>query len=211
VNIVDDKIKATKAELVALAAHASKELYRPHVNAIYFAPATGVAVSTDGHRLCIAEFDAASGIIPFLAPLTEVLLAIKLTPARGYALITSTGATVHDSTTKLIGQVPWVSPEATFPPYKQVVPPFSTNWAGVPVALDGQYVASIRLVTKAAKNAETFLFPPESTIDPIVAQVRSRLSDDEPPTTWTVVIMPMRSSAGPVNLSQCVARTRGAA
>lgn len=195
---IDGKIIANKNELLALAAHASKDETRPNVNSILFDPRRG-AIATDGHRVVWAQFEPGKGA-SFLVSLASIVGLTKQMAGED-ATIGPTGASFGTTS------VTWKPIEATFPAIEAVVPKTETSWAGMPAAYNAEYVAAGAKIAKAVGSDAMTVYPPESPLDPLLISI-----GDEKAHRWLLVIMPIRVSVPQlVALRQSKPRPSGAA
>jgi hypothetical protein len=199
----------TRAELLALLAHACRDETREHMHGLRFvrtAHSVNV-VATDGHRL--AKLGGAVGGVEWSAtvPYDVCREAAKAAGAKGCVEFCCTvwSINVYAFRNGLgpVGPVERVltyTPiEQAFPPYAQVIPADrDANHLGAPVCMDADYFADLALV-QAAANEKHEPQPKKrghrptpkhgiscyTTIDPL-DPILFRCVD------WTVVLMPMR-------------------
>ncbi len=140
----------TKAEVKALAAHASTDATRQHLNAVLVDFAAGAAVTTDGHRLakcnsaqpfpdaepCLIPLDAweragklcrkaCQGVIVVREGQTARLVAVDQAPAARDSAASFAAELAKGEPIPLpfvLGTVECRQPDAVFPPYGQVIP-----------------------------------------------------------------------------------------
>ena len=184
-------VSFSKADLVALLAHASKDETRAHLAAVHFDGYTGRAFAADGHRMAIRKGD---GEAPWCYVVGRAALeaAAKTPKAAVYILHPSTGDIVAMSkaTAKLATiQAPHVTDAkgARVPvlPVDQIVgAPASSH---VRQMVNPRYLADLVYVADAAGETMVRAYPAADEHDPMQYHVGP----------WIVTIMPGRLDAFP--------------
>lgn len=154
-------IELSRPEIAALLAHASSDETRPHICCVHFRMSTSVLVeTTDGHRLArlsgsapnyngpVADWLASREVVEAAADSCRRMKAdfVRFMPP-GYAIVSDPGF-VHETVT-----TPTIAEDVKFPPTDHVIPTYSIDGLGLPSELNGDYIADLGLVAKAA-NAE---------------------------------------------------------
>ena len=196
--------KFTKAELIALLAHASTEPMRESLYGLVLEASLGRAFATDGHRLAmvtagarLASQDATKtrAIIP-----TDVLAqVVKLAGKKDIVRITPNCTTVKVEVS-CVDRWQNETPGPSFtgplgaadncPPVDEVLPAYAQNHTGTVAGINTAYLADLELVARASSEhrlAGVMLYPPSDPTSPFKAECNAIDG-----TRWVVAIMPMR-------------------
>ncbi len=194
IHIETNRVMATKAELVALASHASKDDSRPHLNCIMFDRPTGYAYATDGHRLIRCRMAAANPAAKpaFAVPLGDVQRLIKTMGPRDVAAVGAKGLSCESSR---FAYKPIV---AVFPPYALVATATDSytkeKHAGVSSCFQISYLSDAAAMAAAAETKEIRIYPGPGTMDPLAFTAGPQ---------WLMIVMPMRFADGSFSLKDC--------
>jgi hypothetical protein len=189
-----DTLYATKNEIVALLATATKDSSRPTLRGIAVSVAGHALASTDGHALVVVThaagpvpgYDAAWQLIPRDAWERAAKLLRK---GQLLAITVSDGMFVLDAAgTRIEGALPYPN----FPPVYQVIPHHEGrgNHEAAPcVSLDlCMLAAKVGPLGKALgrKLASAAVYVPEDALDPVLV-----VADGEDECKWRLVVMPV--------------------
>lgn len=205
----------TKAEAKALAAHASTDKTRPHLNCVCIDFARGSAVATDGHRLAKSNFAASfAGAAQCLVPLAKWQRAIKACSKKNSGILVERympGTRDHVTLTALepgslqletlahpvdgpedlsrwtLATIRAVCTEAKFPPYEQIIPSTEGRSPAAMLGINTHYLADLQLVALAAgeRTMGVQVFL-GAELDPVI------FKSEGPAGSWLAIVMPMR-------------------
>ncbi len=199
----------SRAELVALLAHASTDATRFGMCGIGLDVASGAATATDGHRAAKVwgeRVNYDSAVVPTQTLVVDrqtIEAAVKV--AKRDEEITITTRKEDEPVTVKIGDRVTATHlvNASHPPVDQILPKYEAkSHKGVVTGINSAYLADLDLVTYACppvvkdlprgKKKKTYpslmLFPPDEPLNPWFA----RVSCPQNATEWAVVIMPVR-------------------
>ncbi len=194
--------------LKAICEFASQDATRSHLHAVNFAPAPDKSdrchvVAVDGHTMVIANLPRVSGesFAPRYVPLPDLRLAMRVAGATGHVTLSfpeshSTEVSAYDKAGILLTSNVVCLPKCSnpFPAYMNVLPDMN---AGITShGIDTKYFARIAGVSVAmgvANNAAKLVCA--GAFDPIRYDIQSPAQNSEA----SVVIMPVRYDAGPIN------------
>lgn len=200
-NCNENGVGFTKAELSALLAFTSKDEDRPHLCAVQVRVSDGRvwAYATDGH--CAAEVDGMNEgehidgewIVnkEFLAQGRQLITG-KQVLRLAFSAASLNHARVEDMETGTeVSNLGWPHDAAysqlTFPPVRDLLklPPKERTVRCI--TLNPEFLALVDKVGKAASGGAD-IYPPKDPLQPVVIRVGAECA-----TTWTLLIMPMRS------------------
>jgi DNA polymerase III sliding clamp (beta) subunit (PCNA family) len=188
----------SKAELVVLLAHMSRDEASPAIYGLSLDSAQGRAFTSDGHRLIIAETrdrvdaDRAKNTLAIVPrPLVEKAVKVARHKDEITIVIASNGRTILQVSGGGVfeGRAPDESP----PPVDQIMATVSGKEQGVSAHFNAAYLADVDLVARACPKNEGWhppvqMCPPEDERSPALFRVDGGVNL----TKWTVAIMPMR-------------------
>lgn len=184
----DGALELSVWELRALAAHASTDLTRPHVNCVTFEPSLGRAFATDGHRLAVLACN--NGPQPdaprITVPLRHAEIMLRALNVRGRDEEALDGEPILVEGGQLSSgpvKVKW-SDEGCRPPpidavlqdHERRLPPAET------IGLNPSYLVDLKLIVEACESGG---IPAMSIGGPLDA-VRFTCGG------WTMLLMPVR-------------------
>ncbi len=172
----------SKQDIAALLAFASKDETRPWMACVYFEPADGNAVATDGHTLVRRTDTARSEGEPFSIQTQDLARASKLLCKGGSVEVSDGALTVGG---QLIKPAPV---EGKFPPYREVLAGVNRG-AHTKFGMTAAYLARLEVVAAACgrKDHGVRLETGATELDPLFFEA-SAMSGVE----WFGVIMPRR-------------------
>jgi hypothetical protein len=172
-----------KQDIAALLAFASKDETRPWMACVYFEPADGTAVATDGHTLVrrTSGFGRSDGAEPFSISTADLVRASKLLCKGGTVEVSKDALTVG-------GQVLRPTPvEGRFPPYREVIAGVNRG-ACTKFGMTAKYLARLETVAGACGRDRGVCIETGATdLDPIFFNI-----DAADGAQWFGVIMPRR-------------------
>jgi hypothetical protein len=178
----------------ALLAFASQDQTRAHIACVHFDPGNGVACATDGHTMLRARNCGRSAHREaFSVPRDAFEQASRMLRKAGDELVVSGGGAevvlrAHGERSGPLGELRCRPVDGQFPPYNEVVPSAPPTRAVPVIGMNGDYLARIALVQRAAESHACRLMLPADDLSPAVIETEGRSQ----PTTWTAVIMPCR-------------------
>jgi hypothetical protein len=182
-------VTVTKLELKALAAHASKDDTRPHINGICLQPTDMRVCATDGHRIAAVTAFGVEGIVAdaVIVPLAAIKAMLRQ-PHAEWVLWPDGRAEAGGKDDA--SSVTFKPVDAKFPPVEQILKYDVRPNPGPAFGLNVKYLADLKLVVDAANfdgkgEPSVAVCPPVEPLDPIVFFTGK----------WQVVLMPLRCDA----------------
>ena len=198
-------IRLKKPEAVALLAYAAKpkDKDRPHLAVVHFLIEGDRcwAYATNGHRAieCDGESDGKHHGGEWLVDRKFLDDAAKVVSGNNTLLLCFSGASlthasVRDEMDAEVKNFGWpgdaASSQRSFPEVRKIIKIPEHKKRAKCVTLSSEYMADLKKVALAANRTGIDLYPPEKPDAPLYFRVQADVS-----TTWTGVIMPIRSDA----------------
>ena len=221
-HYANGRFSLTKADLAALLAFASKDATRLSLSSIYFEPAKGRCVATDGHTLVTVDAPGlAENIATAPAPFTlnrddleqakrwlskrDHVLYVACPADDGPAYLWAVERTSRDSgytyREHIVSERDCTRAAGEYPPYEQVIP--YRDYVGLSISAIGvsaKYLTRLGLIEKATGACGSVIRMPERSLDPIVATVSAHDG-----TEWRAVFMPIRMDDLPTSVADILA------
>ncbi len=175
-------MQLSKQDIAALLAFTCKDEARAHMTCVYFEPADGSAVATDGHTLVVRKSPSRESVKPFSVSAKDLATAAKFADKNNDVVVTAEALTVAGHTIRT------ATVSGQFPPYREVLA--SAKRGGcVRFGVNPAYLARLEKVTKASSsvNFAVLLETGEDESSPI--HFSASAVDG---TQWSGLIMPIR-------------------
>ncbi len=175
-------MQLSKQDIAALLAFACKDETRAHMTCVYFEPAEGNAVATDGHTLVARKSHSRESVKPFSISAKDLAVAAKFADKNNDVVVTAEALTVAGQTIRP------ATVSGQFPPYREVLA--SAKRGGcVRFGVNPVHLARLEKVAKACSSVD-FRVLLETGKDELSPIHFSASAVDG--TQWSGLIMPMR-------------------